>query len=283
MKFAVVNGQYVPEAEARISIFDRSFLYGDGLFETVRVYRGRPFAWAAHWDRLQTGADRMALRLPMSAAETWNQALDLVRRNSESEALLRLHVSRGVGRRGYSPAGAEQPNWILSTHPAQPQDPAEPTRWRLCTSSWRLPTADPLTSVKSANKLLQVLAKAEAEARDCDEALLLNSTQHVVEGTSSNLFWVDQGVLCTPPLSTGALPGVTRAKVLDLARELGIATEERKIRSRQLLAADGVFLTLSSLELVPALRLDGQALPESPLTRQLHEAYQAATRSADDS
>ena len=282
MKFALLNGQRVPEAEARISIFDRSFLYGDGLFETLRVYRGRPFAWAAHWDRLQAGAARLTLRLPVSADQAWNEALDLLRSNGESEALLRLHVSRGVGRRGYSPTGADQPTWILSTHPAQPQDPAQPTRWRLSTSSWRLPTADPLTSVKSANKLLQVLAKAEAEARDCDEALLLNTNQHVVEGTSSNLFWIDRGVLCTPPLSTGALPGITRAKVLELARELGIATEERKIRSHQLLASDGVFLTLSSLELVPAIRLDGQALPESPLTRQLHEAYQAATRSAED-
>jgi branched-chain amino acid aminotransferase len=282
MKFALLNGQRVPEAEARISIFDRSFLYGDGLFETLRVYRGRPFAWAAHWDRLQAGADRLTLRLPVSAEQAWTQALGLLQANGESEALLRLHVSRGVGRRGYSPAGADQPTWILSTHPAQPQDPAQPTRWRLATSSWRLPAADPLTSVKSANKLLQILAKAEAEARDSDEALLLNTTQHVVEGTSSNLFWIDRGVLCTPPLSTGALPGITRAKVLELAREVGIPTEERKVRSHQLLACDGVFLTLSSLELVPAIRLDGQALPESSLTRQLHEAYQAATRSAND-
>ena len=281
MKFALLNGQRVPEAEARISIFDRSFLYGDGLFETLRVYRGRPFAWAAHWDRLQAGADRITLRLPVSSEDAWTQALGLLQANGESEALLRLHISRGVGRRGYSPAGADQPTWILSTHPALPQDPAHPTRWRISTSSWRLPATDPLTSVKSANKLLQVLAKAEAEARDCDEALLLNSAQHVVEGTSSNLFWIDHGVLCTPPLSTGALPGITRAKVLELAGQLGIPTEERKIRSRQLPTTDGVFLTLSSLELVPAIRLDGQALPESPLTRQLHEAYQAATRSED--
>jgi len=183
-----------------------------------------------------------------------------------------------VGRRGYSPAGADSPTLVMTTHPATRQDPANPTRWTLTTSSLVLPSTDRLAAYKTANKLIQILARAEAEARGCDEALLLNSTRAVVEGTSANVFWIERGVVCTPPLKSGALPGITRGVVMELATDLGCEVAEPKCLLEQLLASEGVFLTLSSFEIVPALRLDGQALPESPLTRQLHEAYQRTTR-----
>ena len=275
-----LNGTFLPADEARVSIFDRSFLYGDGLFETVRVYGNRPFLWAEHLARLHAGAALLRLRLPYGDAELSAAAAELLARNATPEALLRLHVSRGVGRRGYSPRGADSPTVILSQHPVTPNAPAAPVTWKLATSSLRLPAHDPLTAVKSASKLLHILARAEAEDQGADEALLLNSAGKVAEATSGNVFWLADGRLFTPSLTDGALPGVTRAWVLRLAALLGLPAAERTATPADLRDAEGVFLTLSSLEVVPVPHLDGVALRQSPVTRRLHEAYQASVRQA---
>ncbi len=275
-----LNGSFQPAEEARVSIFDRSFLYGDGLFETVRVYGNRPFLWAEHLARLHAGATLLRLRLPYGDAELSTAAAELLARNAMPESLLRLHVSRGVGRRGYSPRGADSPTVILSQHPVTPNDPAQPIAWKLATASLRLPVHDPLTAVKSANKLLHILARAEAEDQGADEALLLNSAGKVAEATSGNVFWLVDGRLFTPPLTDGALAGVTRAWVLRLAALLGLLAAERTATPADLRDAEGVFLTLSSLEIVPVTHLDGVALRQSPVTRRLHEAYQASVRQA---
>lgn len=269
-----LNGTFVPADEARVSIFDRSFLYGDGLFETVRVYRNRPFLWAEHLARMHVGAALLKLRVPHGDAELTATATELLARNAQPESLLRLHLSRGVGRRGYSIRGADSPTLVLTQHPVTANDPAQPIRWRLVTSSFRLLAGDPLAAAKTANKLVQILAKAEAEERGADEALLLNSGGHIAEASGSNVFWFAGDTLCTAPLHTGLLAGVTRAFVLSLAARLGWKTEERAAPASSLASADGVFLTTSSLELVPATHLDDAPLRETPRTRQLHEAYQ---------
>ena len=281
MNLVCLNGEFLPAEEARVSIFDRSFLYGDGLFETLRVYARRPFAWAEHLDRLEQAAECIGLRIPATRDQLYAAALELLQRNGLTEAILRIQISRGQGARGYSPRGATSPVWVVTTHPATPQDPAHPTRWRLMTASIRLAEADPLNRLKSSSKLLQVLARAEAESRGGDEALLLDPHGHVIEGSSSNIFWFSGRHLITPPVDSGALPGITRATVLRLAPDLGFVTEERLGTRDELHAADGVFLTLSSLELVTAATLDGVALRESPGIRKLHEAYQRLTRSPD--
>jgi aminodeoxychorismate lyase len=273
-----LNGTFLPADEARVSIFDRSFLYGDGLFETVRVYANRPFLWAEHLARLHAGAALLKLRVPNSDAELSAAAAELLARNAMPDSLLRLHVSRGVGRRGYSPRGADCPTVILSQHPVTPSDPAKPVTWKLVTASLRLPAHDPLTAVKSASKLLHVLARAEAEDLGADEALLLNSAGDVAEATSGNVFWLADGRLFTPPVTDGALAGVTRAWVLRLAAELGLSAAEQSGTPDDLRAAEGVFLTLSSLEIVPVSHLDGVELRSSPVIRRLHEAYQASVR-----
>ncbi len=279
MNVVCLNGEFLPAEEAKVSIFDRSFLYGDGLFETLRVYGGHPFAWTEHLDRLERSAGRMGLRMPTTRDTLRSMSLELLRRNGQSEALLRIQVSRGQGSRGYSPKGAESPIWVVSTHPATPQDPAQPTRWRLATASMRLAVSDPLNPLKSSSKLLQVLARAEAESQGCDEALLLDTAGGVVEGSSSNVFWILGNRLLTPPVESGALPGITRDAVLRIAPDLGFIPRESRCTPDDLRAADGVFLTLSSLELVTATALDGTPLRESPGTRSLHEAYQRQTRS----
>ena len=206
------------------------------------------------------------------------------------DALLRLTVSRGVGPRGYSPKGADKPILVMTLHPA-PGAPASgpacfdktsgragsetgaPHAWKLVTASFRLPAGEKLAHFKTANKLAQVLARAEADAASADEALLCNTEGFVVEGASSNLFWVEGNTVCTPPLASGILAGVTRAVTLELCQQLGLPFAERQIKPDGLRGAAGVFLTLSSLGVVEAGSLNGSNLSQLPLVAQLSRAY----------
>ena len=145
-----------------VSVFDRGFLYGDGLFETIRVCGGRPFRWEQHLERLRCGAEFLRLELPFDPATLKRHALELVRQNASIEGLLRLSVSRGIGRRGYSPRGAESPTVVMAVHPLKVSDADSPPRFRIITSSLRVPNRDPLGGFKTTNKLPQILARAEA-------------------------------------------------------------------------------------------------------------------------
>ncbi len=275
-----LNGRFVPEAEAVVSVFDRSFLYGDGLFETLRVHGGRPFAWAEHMERLQRGAEFLRLRVPYMPDELRDFAGQLIALNQMPEAVLRLTLSRGVGPRGYSPRGADQPVLVMTLHPAPAIDPLHPPQWRLITASVRLPAGEALAQFKTCNKLPQILARAEAGEAGADEALLLNTDGFVAEAASSNLFWVADGAVCTPPLEVGALPGVTRGVVLEICRELGLPTRQVSPRLEELRRAEGVFLTLSTLGAVEAVALDGAELARSPLVATSRVAHDARVRAA---
>ncbi|HEY9175995.1 MAG TPA: aminotransferase class IV [Verrucomicrobiae bacterium] len=268
-----LNGQFVPEAEAMVSVLDRGFLYGDGLFETLLVRHGQPFRWLPHLERMRRGADFLGIRLPFSPDALLGFARELVRRNERRDGLLRVTLSRGVGARGYSPSGAEQPTLVMTLHPMPAWDSPEPPQWKLATASLRLPAHELLVQFKTCNKLAQVLARAEAEARGADEALLLNTEENVVEAASGNLFWIEGDTVCTPPVGSGILPGVTRGLVLELCRALGVATREASPGPAELLRAASVFLSLSGWGLVAASELDGQVLAQSPLVRQLQHAY----------
>jgi branched-chain amino acid aminotransferase len=268
-----LNGQFLPEERAVVPVFDRGFLYGDGLFETLRVVNGRPFRWDAHWQRLEQGARFLGISLPFDSGAMRDYACQLIARNELTDALLRIALSRGVGPRGYSPKGAEHPTIIMSLHAAPSLQPTHPPAWRLVTSSFRLPPDERLARFKTCNKLPQILARAEADAAGADEALLLDLSGHVVEGSSSNLFWFDATGLCTPPLTAGILPGVTRAVVMELAQSLGLAVSERVLLPAQLSSASGVFLSVTSSGIVEAISLDGKSLSSSPRVKELHRAY----------
>jgi branched-chain amino acid aminotransferase len=285
-----LNGQFVPEEQATVSVFDRSFLYGDGLFETMRVANGKPFRWWEHMERLRKGGDFLGIKIPFGCKTLEKFAAELITQNKMPDALLRLTVSRGVGLRGYSPKGADKPILVMTLHPA-PGAPASgsagsnplskhagsetgaPHAWKLHTASFRLPAGEKLAHFKTANKLAQVLARAEADAVGADEALLCNTEGFVVEGASSNLFWVEGDTICTPPLASGILAGVTRAVTLELCGQLGLPPAERQITPEGLRGATGVFLTLSSLGVVGASHLDGSRLAESPSVEKLRRAY----------
>lgn len=265
-----LNGKFVPEEQAVVSVFDRSFLYGDGLFETMRVTRGKPFRWWDHMERLRKGGDFLGIKIPFACKALEKSALELIAKNQMPESLLRLTVSRGVGPRGYSPKGATLPTLVMTLH-ALPVAPSK--GWKLKTATLRLPAGEELAQFKTANKLAQVLARAEADVAGADEGLLLNTDGFVVEGASSNLFWVEGETVCTPPLASGILAGVTRAVTVELCAQLSWSLAEREITPEKLREMAGVFLTLSSLGVVECSELDGVALRQSPLIQRLRDAY----------
>lgn len=273
-----LNGQFVPEEQAAVSVFDRSFLYGDGLFETIPVYGGRPFRWAQHLERLSRGAQFLKIDPPFGPKELRGFARDLTERNQVPNGVLRLTLSRGVGERGYSPKGASVPLMAMTVHPVPAVDPAHPPAWQLITSSYRLSAADPLSSFKTNNKLLNILARAEADAANADDALLLNTNGEVAETSSANLFWIYRDSVYTTPTGRGALPGITRALVLEICQVIGLPTNKKVIKPESLRNAEGMFLTLSSLGIVVANSLDGEPVAHSSLTDKICQAYHDMVR-----
>lgn len=268
-----VNGRLVSEEKAVVSVLDRGFLYGDGLFETMAVFHGRPFRWTQHWERFEAGARFLKIPLPFKASELYQFLEELLEANRMPNALLRLTLTRGVGPRGYSPKGAEQPTVAMSLHPVPQLNAEQPQRWGLITSTFRLPANEPLAQFKTCNKLPQIMARAEADAAGAHEALLLNSEGFVVEAASSNLFWIEEKTVRTPPLLSGILPGVTRAVVFEICRNCGLDFKEAQLRLDELRNVDGVFLSLSSVGIAEATSLDGGALHQSPLTEKIYRAY----------
>jgi aminodeoxychorismate lyase len=270
-----LNGEFVPEEKAVISVFDRGFLFGDGLFEAMLVRRGEIFRWDQHLERLRRGVDFLKLTVPFSTDELFRFSMQLIQRNRMPECLLRLNLSRGITARGYSPRNALRPAVVLTLHPAPMLDSKRAPRWRVVTSSYGLPANDPLTSFKTANKLPEVMARAEADAAGAHDAILLNPRGQIAEGTSCNVFWVRDSIVCTTPLSSGALPGVTRAAVLELCVKTNIAWREKNAKPADLRRAQGVFLTNTSMGVVEVESLDGHKLRRSPLVKKLWAAYRA--------
>ena len=279
--FVLLNGQFVSEEQAVMPVADRSFLYGDGVFETIPVYNGKPFRWAQHLERLARGADFLKIRLAFAPKELRVLAGELIERNQMPSAVLRLTLSRGVGDRGYSPRGADSPVVVMTVHARTPVDPQNPPFWRLVTSSFKLPASDPMSSFKTNNRLLQVVARAEAEAADADDALLLNTNGEVAESSSANLFWIYRDTVYTTPTGRGALPGITRAVVLELCQALDLPTNKRVIKPESLRKSEGMFLSLSSMGIVPVGALDGESVPSSTIVEKIlttfHEVVQRET------
>ncbi len=267
-----LNGRIVPESEAVVSVFDRGFTLGDGLFESIRVLNGRCFRWAEYLHRLSTGANFLHLKLPFTTDALRDYATELVWKNQMPDCLLRINLSRGVGPRGYSPKGADHPTLVMSLHPAPPALLPAPPEWRLMTSSVRLPANEPLAHYKTANKLPQILARIEADNAGADDALVLNAHGHIVESTSGNLFWIENGVVCTSPLGAGVLPGVTRAVVFEVCQALGVKTRECEVSPAALARMEGVFLSLTSFIISVAVSLDGKPLARSPLPTRIRES-----------
>jgi aminodeoxychorismate lyase len=274
-----LNGSFLPEADAVVPLNDRGFLLGDGLFETMRVAGGKTFRFAQHLERLSRGADFLKIKLPFTPKEIQKFAAQLIAKNELSEAILRITLTRGPGAgRGYSTKGADQPTLAMTLHPLPPTDADEPVLWSLVTSSFRIPAGDALAQFKTTSKVLNVLARAEAEAQGADEALLLNTNGEVAEAAGGNIFWVYQDKICTVPTGRGVLPGITRAVVLEICQSLGLETNKRVIKPEHLRKAEGIFITQSALGIVPVACFDGEPVAPSPLVDQIASAYNEMLR-----
>lgn len=268
-----LNGQFVDEAQAVVPVNDRGFMYGDGLFETMRVFKGKPFRMAQHLERMVRGADFLGIKLPFTPKELQQFAEQLVEKNQMPDAVLRVTLTRGPGERGYSPKAADTPTVVMTLHPAPPLDPDNLPQWSLVTSSFRIPASDPLASFKTTNKLVSIMARAEAEEKGADEALIINTNGEVAETAGANLFWIYHDKICTTPTGRGVLPGLTRAVVLEICQVLALPTNKCVLKPQALRNSEGIFLTQSTLGVIEILSLDGEPVPQSPLVERIYRAY----------
>ncbi len=268
-----LNGNFLPESEALISINDRGFLLGDGLFETIRVVNSRPFRMAQHLERMTRGLNFLKITPTFTPKELQKFAVDLVERNKMPDSILRVTITRGVGPRGFSPKASGPPTVAMTLSPLPATNPDEPLQWSLVTSPFRVPASDPISSYKSTSRILNILARGEAESRGADEALLLNTNGEAAEAAGGNMFWVYREQICTVPTGRGVLPGITRAVVLEICQALGLTTNKRVIKPEMLRNAEGIFITNSALGIVPVVSFDGEPVAPSPLVDQIATAY----------
>ncbi len=268
-----LTGQFVSESLAVVSINDRGFTYGDGLFETMRVVGGKPFRLAQHLERMVRGAEFLKIKLPHTAKEISHFADELLKQNEMPDAILRIVLTRGPGQRGYSPADAGPPTLVMTVHPTPAAATDTTATWNLVTSPYRIPASDILSSFKTTSKILYVMARAEAAERGADEALLVNTNGEAAETATGNLFWVYQDKICTVPTGRGVLPGITRAVVLEICQSLGLQTNKRVIKPEALRNSEGIFVTQSALGIIPVSVFDGEPVTPSPLVDQIACAY----------
>ncbi len=273
-----VNGKFVPKDKASISVFDHGFLYGDGIYETLRAYKGKLFLLGKHLSRLKHSAEAISLKLPMSVDKIGEALSETLNVNKLSEAYVRIHLSRGRGEIGLDPALCAAPTMIIVTQPFKDY-PIEfyenGVSVAVVTTRHNHPLAvSPV--IKSTNFLNNILAKIESLKAGAYEGIMLNWEGYVAEGTISNIFTVRHGVLYTPDLDTGILEGVTRDLVLHIARKGHILTKEMKLKPHDLTDADECFITNTTAEVLPVTRVDGTVIGNGkpgPVTLTLREAY----------
>ncbi len=269
-----IDGKIVNESEARVPVTDHGLLYGDGLFEGMRVIAGRVFRIEQHLSRLEVGARILALELPYPMPQIRSIVEDTVRAFGEKEAYVRLLVTRGTGPLGVDPTTCPRSNLvcIVNTIKLFTEEQRE-QGLDMITSSLRRPGPDTLdVRVKSLNYLNSVLAKLEARQRGADEALLLNERGHISEAAVANVFVLRGKTLLTPPASDGCLEGINRRAVMELAKAQGYSVEERSIGRADVFAADEVFLTGSGAGVVAVRGLDGRRVgagKRGPVTAEL--------------
>jgi branched-chain amino acid aminotransferase len=276
---AWLDGRVIPLAEARIPITDHGLLYGDGIFEGIRITAGRVFRLDDHLARFATAARAIGLALPGGVTAARTAVLETARAFGEPEAYARLVCTRGVGALGVDPIPCRDPRLFVIVDRIHLYDEQKlRSGLDLVTVSVRRPSADVLDPrVKSLNYLNNVLAKREARMRGADEALVLNARGDVAEAAVANVFCVRGGVLLTPPGTDGALEGITRRTVLELARELAVPAQERTLGRFDLFASSEAFLSGSGAGLVPVRSLDGERIGgPGPIFGQIRAAFERA-------
>ncbi|HEY3393992.1 MAG TPA: branched-chain-amino-acid transaminase [Lacipirellulaceae bacterium] len=278
-----ISGKFVPQEEAKISVFDHGLLYGDGVFEGIRSYGGKVFRLRQHIARLYESAKAIWLEIPMPQDALCDAVNEAVRVNKIDDGYIRLVVTRGAGTLGLDPNRCSNPQVIIiaDTISLYPKELYEKGLEIVTVSVQRTHPAALNPRVKSLNYLNNILAKIEGLQAGCIEALMLNHKGEVAECTGDNIFLVRGGVLFTPPLDAGILAGVTRDAVIDLAREEGIDVREISLTKHDVYIADECFLTGTAAEVVPVVKVDSRTIGSGkpgPITRDLENRFRELTR-----
>ncbi|MHA7838168.1 MAG: aminotransferase class IV [bacterium] len=277
-EIAWIDGEIVPAREARISVLDHGFLFGDGVFEGIRRTSGGIFRLEDHLTRLATAARMVGIEMPGGVRRAREVTCETARAWGPRSGYLRLILTRGVGALGIDPASCVSPELIcIAAGTVSLSAEKESRGVDLITSSLRRPSSDTLDPrVKSLNYLNNVLAKREASARGAHDALVLNAQGLVAEGSATNVFLIREGRLETPPVTDGALEGITRKTVLEIGGAIGLRVAERSLARFDLFAADMVFLTGTRAGLVPVGSLDGSPLDQTgrPVLDRLRAAFE---------
>lgn len=282
-----IDGKFYSERDAKVSVFDHGLLYGDGVFEGIRAYNGRVFKLREHIDRLFYSAKAILLNIPISHAAMMKAVVDTCRANKIRDGYIRLVVTRGPGTLGLNPNRCKKPCVIIIAGKIQLYPEVYYTKGMEIVT---VPTTRNLHSalnpaIKSLNYLNNILAKIEANQAGCEEAVMLNAEGFVAECTGDNLFIVKAGQLFTPPLSAGALYGITRGTVIELAQAAGYKVSEPNLTRYDLFNADECFLTGTGAEMVPVNKIDGRVIGTGKpgrITKKLVKDYHALTNASGE-
>ena len=273
-----LNNEFVMKENAKVSVYDHGFLYGDGVFEGIRVYSGNVFRLKEHIDRLYRSAKSILLNIPYTPEELTDIIVQTVQKNELQDAYIRVVVSRGVGDLGLDPFKCKQPQVVVIAEPLAifPKHLYE-TGLEIITVATRRNRPDVLSpKVKSLNYLNNILVRIEAHLANVSEALMLNDQGYVAEGSADNVFIVKNGVLYTPPGYVGALEGITRDAIVEIARELGYVVKEEPFTRHDVYTADEVFLTGTAAEVIAVVKVDGRVIGNGvpgEHTKRLLEAF----------
>ncbi|WP_195576387.1 branched-chain-amino-acid transaminase [Paenibacillus sp. 1001270B_150601_E10] len=257
-----LDGQYVTKEEAKVSVYDHGFLYGDGIFEGIRIYDGNIFKCYEHLVRLYDSAKSIMLNIPLTIEEMESVLVETIRRNELKDGYIRLIVSRGAGNLGLDPNRCPKASVIviveqLSIYPEE----AYLNGLRTISVSQRRNIPDALNpKIKSLNYLNNILVKIQANHANVGEAIMLNAQGYVAEGSSDNIFIVKKGVVYTPPCYLGALEGITRNTIIELCEELGYKLKEEPFTLHDVYVADEVFFTGTAAEVIAVREVDGRVV-----------------------
>jgi branched-chain amino acid aminotransferase len=281
---AYLNGRFVAKEDAMVSVYDHGFLYGDGIYETMRAYGGKIFLLNRHLSRLKLSADAISLPLPLQLEKIGSALIESLTVNKLREAYVRIQISRGTGEIGLDPALCPAPTMVILVKPFKDY-PAELYRNGVAVAVVKTRRNHPLAqdpAIKSTNFLNNILAKMESLKAGAYEGIMLNWKGYVAEGTISNIFSVKKGVLHTPHLDTGILEGITRDLVLYLANKNKIKVQQALMRPGDLYRADECFITNTTIEVMPVTSVDGKMVGSGmpgPVTAKLMNAYRSEVRS----
>jgi branched-chain amino acid aminotransferase len=275
-----LNGELVPRAEAKVSVFDHGFLYGDGVYETMRAYDGVVFMLGEHLARLHRSASLIGLTLPLDVHQTKAALFDTLHANALGNAYLRMTVSRGYGPIGLDPDLCKEPTVVIIAEEMKgyPKSMYEHGIEVIIPQTKRNLRDAINPQIKSLNFLNNILAKMEAKEKGAYESIMLNASGCLTEGTISNIFFYQEGVVCTPFIQCGILDGITRGIVLDLAVREGFMVREGEFTRDDIYRAAEVFITNTSLEIMPVSRVDAVKYEVGAVSGALHRAYREEVR-----